>query len=251
MRLLFLILFSTAFILKGQDKIFLKNGSSKKGIVISVGNDFIFFKTSDTALITERISKSEIVLIEKYNGKIFIFSKEESPVDSLKLNKKIYRNSFGIQPFNFLLGRITGAYEYLSKNGKIGFVIPLSLTFDPVGVIYKTTVDSTRSSAIHTKGFNFIGGADVNFYIGRNNFEGFFLGPRIRYGTDMFLQGTEAYSLQTQFGWKLGEPDERIAQHISVGIGFVRILASPLGNRINPKQSYGWFSINYRIGFNW
>jgi len=66
----------------------------------------------------------------------------------------------------------------------------------------------------------------------------------------MFLQ-IEAYSLQTQFGLRVGDPTDHISQHISGGIGFVRVLSSPGGNRINPKQSYGWFSINYRIGFNW
>lgn len=252
MRYTILILIFLAFIVKGQDKIFLKNGLSKKGIIISMGNDFVFFKLSDTSLATERISKSDIMLIEKYNDQIFIFSKEHLQKDSLgNKNKKIFKNSFGLQPFNVLLGRITVAYEYLNKNGKVGIVIPLSLTFDPVGILYNTTVDSTRKSSLHAKGFNFIGGADLNLYLGRGDFEGFFLGPRVRYGTDMLLQGIEAYSIQTQFGWRLGETNDRLSQHISLGIGFVRILSSQAGNRINPKQSYGWLSVNYRVGINW
>jgi hypothetical protein len=250
MRFLFLILFFSAFVSKGQDRIFLKGGKIKNGIVSSIGNDFVFFKNSDSSLTIQRIAKAEVMLVEKYDGKIYIFSKENFSKDSTVSPRRTFKNSLGCQPLNVFLGRLTVNYEYLNKSGKIGVVIPLSLTFDPVGILYRTTVDSTRNSSLHTRGFNFIGGVDINFYAGKGDFEGFFLGPRIRYGTDMFLQGTEAYSLQNQFGWRLTEPDDRLSQHISIGIGFVRILASPGGNRISSKQSYGWLSVNYRVGFN-
>jgi len=136
MRIIIFILIFSGFILKGQDKLFFKNGDSKKGIIVSMGNDFVFFKTSDTSLTLQKISKSEILLIERFDGKIFIFSKSSLEKDSVLIqDKKIFRNSIGLQPLNFLLGRITGAYERLNKDGTIGFVFPLSLTFDPVGVI--------------------------------------------------------------------------------------------------------------------
>jgi hypothetical protein len=67
----------------------------------------------------------------------------------------------------------------------------------------------------------------------------------------MFVGNTEAYSVQTQFGWRIGEPASRFSQHVSLGFGFVRVLSSRAGARIDPKQSYAWGSITYRIGVNW
>jgi hypothetical protein len=236
-------------LLKGQtDKVFMKSGESKKGIIISIGKDFLFFKNSDTSVV-QRINKREVVLVEKYDGRIFTFAHPEETRDSVKTIRVRYRNSFTVQPFNVLLGRMTGSYEFLTSDGKIGFVLPLSITFDPVGVFYSAKKDSNNVQK-HVSGFNFIGGADVNFYVGKGDFEGLYLGPRIRYGTDMFINA-EAYSVQTQFGWRIGDPEDRLIHHISVGFGFVRILSSPAGKLINPRQSYAWGSINYKIGLTW
>jgi len=253
MRLAIIIFMLTACAVNAQvDKLFFKNGETKKGIIVSMGSDFVFFKSSDTSASTQRIPKSEILIVEKYDGKIYVFAKKSETIDTTKnTNIKLYRNSFGVQPFGFLLGRLTGSYEILNKNGTVGVVIPLSVTFDPVGVIYQETADSTSISQGHSTGFNIISGADVNFYIGRGDFEGFYFGPRVRYGVDKFLYNIEAYSIQTQFGWRLGEPEDRLVHHVSVGLGFVRILSSPGGNRISPKQSYGWASINYRVALKW
>lgn len=253
MRLSAFIFLLFPVLLKCQDKLFFKNGESKKGIIVSMGNDFVFFKHSDSAVVNHKIPKTDLLMIEKYDGKIYIFSNPQVKDSSNNAIKKYYRNTLSLQPFNFLLGRITANYEYLNKSGKIGIVIPLSLTFDPIGTIYNIRGDSSKRKtfSVHQKGINFIGGTDINFYLGKGDFEGFFIGPRIRYGTDMFLSGIEAYSLQTQFGWKLSEHPDRLSQHFSVGFGFVRILASPAGTRISSKQAYGWFSINYRIGICW
>ncbi len=245
----FLFISAVAF---GQDKLFLKDGTKKNCMVISIGTEFIFFKNSDTLNSIQKISKSKLILLEKFDGKIFIFSNEQDIKDtSGSVNKKFYRNTIGLQSLNIFLGRITGTYEYLNKKGSIGFVVPVSLTFDPIGVIYNLKVDSTRKPVKHTNGFNLITGADVNFYLGKGDYEGFFIGPRVRYGTDMFFANIEAYTIQTQFGWRLSDPEDRLCQHISIGFGFVRILSSPAGNRINSKQSYGWLSFNYRIGISW
>jgi hypothetical protein len=252
MRLFLFIFILCGFCARAQrDKVFMKNGEIKKGMVVSVVNDFIFFRASDTSL-TQRMPKSEILLVEKYDGKILIFSKKiAEEQDSAAVGPgKFRRHSFGIQPLNVFVGRMTASYEYLNKTGTIGFLLPVSVTFDPVGTLYKESNDSSGTSA-HTPGYNLIGGADVNFYLAKGDFEGFYFGPRIRYGVDMFLFNIEAYSIQTQFGYRIAEPDSRLVQHLSVGLGFVRILASPAGNNISPKQSYGWASINYRIGFNW
>lgn len=251
MRNIFYIFFFYCFFISAQtDKIIFKNGEILKGSVKSMGNDFVFFKENDTSDY-RRFSKSNILLIEKYDGIVYVFGGKNEPKDS-SVNRKIkYRNSIGAQPFNILLGRYTFSYERLNKNGSIGYLFPVSITYDPVGSLYAPDTSRKTTSSAHRSGVNIIAGADVNFYIGKNDFEGFYIGPRVRYGVDMFLQNIEAYTIQTQFGWKLNDQEDRLTQHISVGFGFVRILSSQANNRFGPKQSFGWGSINYRVGFNW
>lgn len=252
MRFLIIILFLFVLNCAGQDKIFLKDGLVKNGVILSMNSDYVFFKLTDTSSYTYKIPRTVILMVEKYDGKVFVFGDNLNKKDSLKnAPQALKRNIIGIQPFSFLSGRLTGVYERLNKKGTIGFCPVVSLTFDPIGTIYKANADTSRGKVKHNPGVNFIGGADVNFYIGRSERVTFFVGPRLRYGVDLFLRNIEAYTLQTQFGWRIGRAERRFIQHISVGLGFVRILSSQAGKRINPKQSYGWASINYRIGINW
>jgi hypothetical protein len=235
-----------------NELVFLKNGEVKKGSIISIGTDYIFFRSSDTAITNQKFAKSEVLLLEKYDGKVIVFAQAQKKTEVLAdPEEQIYHHSIGLQPFNFLMGRLTASYEYLNKNGSIGFLVPLSLTFDPVGIIYEERTGGLRGRGKHKPGFNFIGGADINFYVGKKNFEGFFLGPRVRYGVNMFIANVEAWTLQTQLGWRLNDIHNRFVQQISVGFGFVRILSSAAGNRISPEQSHAWMSVNYRIGFTW
>ncbi|MDO9000825.1 MAG: hypothetical protein Q7W45_13740 [Bacteroidota bacterium] len=243
------LLFSLS--LNAQDKLFYKNGNVKKGYVVSVTKEVVFFKNSDTSIQTQQIPKTDLLLLENYKGDVFIFANDKK-TESEKPETKLYkRNALGVQPFAVLFGRVTLVYERFTKDNKIGFVFPLSLTFDPMGSLYNSRIDTNRNSVKRLKGVNFIGGLDVNFYVGRRESSKFFVGPRIRYGTDMFLRGIEAYSLQTQLGWKYSNPKKSMIQHLSFGFGFVRILSSPAGPLISPKQSYGWYSINYRVGIKW
>ena len=251
MQRFYILLLFFSFGLHAQDKLFLKNGTMKKVVIVSVSTDIIFYKNSDTSLQTLQIPKTELLLAENYKGDVFIFSETAKNIKTETANIPVYkRNAIQLQPFGLLLGRATVVYERFTKNNKIGFVFPLSLTFDPIGKIYKG-IDTSKNSIRRTPGINFMGGLDVDFYVGRNKYAQFFLGPRIRYGTDMFLGGTEAYSVQTQFGWLFGNPEKKLVQHLSFGFGFVRILASPTGTRISSKQSYVWMSINYRLGIKW
>jgi hypothetical protein len=34
-------------------------------------------------------------------------------------------------------------------------------------------------------------------------------------------------------------------------LGFIRVISSPAGKLIDPKQSYAWYSLNYRLGVKW
>jgi hypothetical protein len=242
--------------LAAQDKVFFLNGQVKKGIVVSIARDAVFFKTSDTSTI-QRIPKTELLLVENYKGVRYVFGREpakdprENARDTLRIAANPKQHYLGIQPLGILAGRGTLVYEHFTKNNRIGFVIPLSVTFDPFGTLYNTRIDTSRNAIRRISGINFIAGMDVNFYIGKKSSPRFFLGPRVRYGTDLFLRGIEAYSLQTQVGWKIEDDRGIFTQHLSVGFGFVRILSSPLGTLINPRQSYGWYSLNYRLGVRW
>ena len=238
--------------LNAQDKLFFKNGKIKKGFIVSTSTDVVYFKNSDTSLQIFQIPKSELILVENYKGDVFIYSKKKSrQIKDITQLSTFKQNALGIQPLGIFAGRVTFVYERFTKNNSVGFAFPLSLTFDPSGKLYSSGIDTSGSAVKRLSGVNFIGGVDVNFYMGKNETSKFFVGPRIRYGTDMFMEGIEAYSAQTQFGWKYGKDNKPFIQHLSFGFGVVRILSSPAGARISSKQSYPWFSMNYRLGIKW
>lgn len=233
-----------------QDKLFFLDGTKRNGIIVSNAKDHIYFKQSDTSA-TEKIEKTKLILIEDYKGTRYMFG--NTPIDTL--SKKIERdnsnrklNSIAVQPFGIFVGRGSFLYERFTKDGKFGFVIPIIITFDPFGSIYAIPADS---SFVPTKGVSFITGLDLNYYIGKREGFQFFIGPRIRYGTDMFLGGIKGYSIQTQLGWKIGRPDARFIQHLSLGFGFIRVVEVQSTQTLDPKQSFTWGSINYSLGLNW
>lgn len=230
--------------------LYLKNGKILNGQLKTIAKDRIFFKSNDSLSAVQYYPKNEVVLIEKYNGDILAFAPVEQKMDTVQFQFK--KNNISIQPFSFLLGRITANYEYILKNGKMGVMIPFSLTFDPVGIIYKSNDDSTSTTSNqHRSGVNFITGLDLNFYCRSGNLKGFFIGPRFRYGYDMLLRNIEGASLQTQIGYQAQNYKGNAFQSLSLGFGFVRILSSPAGNLINPKETFMWGSLNYKIGFGW
>ena len=254
-HLLTIFLFFFSILLQAQDKLFFKNGAVQTGIVVSIAKEFVFFKTTDTSAV-QKIDKSRLLMLENYKGLRYLFGPEQrvlagNAVDTSVKHCNTRQNYFGIQPLAVLLGRGTLVYEHFSSNDKIGIVVPLSLTFDPLGVLYNTRIDTNRNAVKRISGINFIFGLDVNFYVGNEPRSRFFIGPRARYGTDLFLRGIEAYSLQTQVGWRFEDERGIVTQHVSVGFGFVNILSAPGGRVIAPKNFYGWYSINYRLGIRW
>ncbi|MCC6370963.1 MAG: hypothetical protein IT236_08165 [Bacteroidia bacterium] len=246
MKKIIVILLFFAGTLNAQDKLFYANGTVKKGIVVSIGNEFVFFKATDTSEV-KGIKKSELVLIEDVRGTLYHIS-ANSNLKTLRPKQEaseIKRNTLGLAPIALFTGRATFIYERLNESGTIGLAFPLSLTFNP----YDN--DSVVSGTSTGGGVNFFGGVDVNFYVGKNNNAKFFMGPRARYGTDVFFGKTEAYTLQTQFGWRFGNPQGILVQHLSIGFGFVRVISVANVTNINPRQSYAWYSLNYRLGFRW
>lgn len=251
-KIIYIFLFF-AFTTKAQDKLYFKNGTLKNCYLIIVAKEVVYYKNYDTSTTTLQTSKNQLVMLQTYNGIRYLFATDEknklNTLDSIKLKQ----NNFGLQPLNFLLGRFTFNYERLTKNNKIGFMIPLSITFNPFESIYKNALDTTSQNYKRNQrtGTNIISGFDVNFYLGKKQNSKYFIGPRFRYGTDLFIATLEGYSLQTQFGLKFSNPARKLESHLSLGFGFLRIVSLPFANRINPKQSYVWYSLNYRIGIKW
>lgn len=249
-NLLYILLFLNCVIQAQTDKLFLKDQRLLKVKVVSVTNEHVYYRNFDTSMQTKRVHKKDILLLERYDGRVQVFGSAAPLKDTLK-KPAFYLNSIGAQPFNFLFGRYTVSYERLSKNGKVGLMIPVSLTFDPTGILYRADTTSGQIGGGRTPGYNIIVGGDLNFYLGKNDLEGFYVGPRVRYGVDMFLDNVEAYTIQTQFGFRVHDPEDRVTHHISAGVGFARILSLGAGNNLSSKKSFNWFSINYRIGLAW
>lgn len=251
MKKLLCIFILIASVVSAQDKIVFRNGNSRKGIISTVTKEYVYFKNNDTAAV-EKIRKSKLIFMEDYRGTRYVFSvNDTASIPATKKNPKeasALRNSLSIQPLALVFGRLNVSYEHLSKDGKLGIVVPLILTYDPsFGNLF--TADSTNSYT-RVKGVSYITGLDLNYYLGRSDGFKLFVGPRIRYGTDVAFYNTEAYSIQTQVGMRVGRSASRVVQHLSLGYGFVRILSSN-ALRSDPKQSLMWFSLNYRLGIKW
>jgi hypothetical protein len=246
-----LLLLVIAFHFSGlaQDKLFLRNGSVITGDLISIGKEILYFKKIDTSG-TLRINRSDAILLSDDNGKSYVFAAELKEKNKTNNNPSLKRNFLGAQPLGLLFGRATFVYERLNKNGNVGLVLPFSLTFDPFGKIYNSRLDTTTGRG-RIPGIKFIAGIDINFYPGSGEPVRFFFGPRVRYGTDLFLRSIEAYTYQTQLGWRFTGNEIPVVHHLSVGFGFVRIVSAPTGNLINPRQSFGWLSLNYRVSLRW
>jgi hypothetical protein len=252
MRFILILLFTILlyFKPKAQDKLFFTNGTVRNGIIVSNAKETIYFKTNDTSE-TEKIDKSDLILVEDYKGNRYLYGSAEVEKQkdlSIDLTKNAKRNILSIQPLGVLFGRVSLQYEFLTKDLKFGFVIPFAITFNPFGTLYPASTDTNNTEPT---GPGFITGLDLNYYLGRSEKKQFFIGPRIRYGTDMMLAEIKGYTVQTQFGWKLGKPSARFVQHISFGFGFLRVISVSSTQTLNPKQSYGWGSVNYRLGIRW
>lgn len=246
--LIVVVLFALQF--KAQDKLFFTDGSVRKGMIVSNAKDAIYFKANDTAQ-TEIINKGRLILVEDYKGNRYLYGSAESekkPEQKLTSTENSKKNMLSWQPFGFLVGRFSLQYERLTKDLKFGIVVPFALTFNPFGTIYPASEDTDY---VEPTGISFITGLDLNYYLGRRESFQFFIGPRIRYGTDMMAGEVQGYTIQTQFGWKIGSPSKRFVQHLSFGFGFVRAISVGASPTVNPKQSIAWGSINYRLGIRW
>ncbi|WP_317899656.1 hypothetical protein [Aurantibacillus circumpalustris] len=250
MRYLLIILLFSFSIFKAQDKLFFLDGTSKTGILVSNTKEFVYFRATDTSKI-EKINKNQLIVMEDYKGNRYLFSNDPQQKTSRAASNStltLPKNSISIQPMAVLFGRINLTYERFTKDNRIGFVIPIILTFDPSFGNFFNGFDSTRT---RVPGIKYITGLDVNFYAEKGSTFKFFLGPRIRYGTDVAFYNTEGISVQTQLGMKLSRPEGLVVQHLSIGFGFVKVFSSITSQLALSKQAYPWLSLNYRLGVKW
>ncbi len=251
MRIHVYICLMMSLCLGAQDKVFFKSGKTSTGKFVSLAAQELYFIYKDSSQ-TSAIDKKDVLLVELSNGERYLVGNGKKVFTNTNPDSSftnIARNAFGVQPFGIFVGRVTFVYERFSRSGKLGLCIPFSLTFDPIGVFY-TSADTSMDSPEHIAGVSYITGLDLNYYFNEMDGSRFFMGPRIRYGTDKMLRGLEGYSIQYQIGLH-AQGGKNMSQHISVGYGFVKILNVPSSSTVNPEQLYGWLSINYRLSLLW
>jgi hypothetical protein len=180
----------------------------------------------------------------------------------------------GFYIVDLAFGRLTVSYERLLANKSVGIKIPLSLTYDGLGALAEfssnnsnSTSTNTNSSSTNTNtsnnnntntnnapvkrnvGTGIISGIDINYYHDLKPQLKYFFGPRVRYGTDMTLQGIEGLTFQLQNGI-LKSSGKKMTSTIAVGVGFVK-LSEKYASRggFDTKQVYPWASFTWRLGF--
>jgi hypothetical protein len=249
MRVIAYIFFMLALGTSAQDKLIFRDGSVRMMYVVSIAADKVYAKTKEGEP-AYAIARSDLILIEQASGRRYLFA-ENGAAGSGKENAPVQekKNMLGLQPFELFLGRATLVYERLSKNGTVGIVIPLSITYNPVPNATVQVFDSLTTA--HLQKVGFITGFDINFYPGKNRKARFYIGLRFRYGTDVFLQNIHGYTLQTQLGWRFSRPGAHISQNLAFGFGFARIQSTNFGSFPEPKQAFGWYSVTYRFSFRW
>jgi hypothetical protein len=262
MRLLFILIFVSAFsFFKAQDKLIFKTGKKVNCKVVSIDASTVTY--SDSADIQKTAAKQDLIMAEK-NGAVVIFgtsnnsfptySTADKPFDynesrakARKEKEKTFSNNIiGIQIPDLVFGRLTMTYERLFNEKQIGVTIPASLSYDP-RILFSGLQDtaSVRQNPIRTN-VGFITGLDINYYFSRRSYSKFFVGPRFRYGTDVYLQNLTGYSIQLQNGFLACSSNGKMASTFAFGVGFVRVTSF---NGIDPRQSYPWMSVTIRIGF--
>ena len=233
-----------------QDKVIYNDGKIVYGKIISIGSNVVYFKNSDSSEV-QQIEKLNLIFAEISKSKRYVFkdSINSKNINTFKLKEK--KHFIGIQPLGVFLGRINLIYERLSANQKVGFVLPISITFDPNSIFYKIGRDSTKNNIIQSnKKIGIITGFDVNFYLGQKAIRCFFIGPRFRYGNNLFIENFNLLTFQTQIGWRIQKPLSPFVQHLSFGFGLAKISIA-LPRPFNKTPIFSWFSLNYRLGINW
>jgi hypothetical protein len=264
---LFCIKANTAF---SQDKLFLRNGTSLHCKIVSVNEHTISYRDTLEASPITTIAKTQIILAE-IKGEVYVFGsdkkvneqsgstnetwqqRQDRKMQDWKISEDTLSNNIlGFYLPVILFGRLGVSYERLFVGKSIGIKIPFILSYNPLA--YLPTTNSSNSGTTNTtnllnKGIGFITGIDVNFYHDIKPQMKYYFGPRIRYGTDMFLGGIEGLTAQIQNGI-FRSSGKRFTNTFGVGFGFFK-LSKKYSNLsgYTENQVYPSYSITWRLGF--
>jgi len=251
-QLVFIILLFGALYAGAQDKLIFRDGKTRSCKIVSVNRNTVSFKDSVNSVNITTLSKNDILVAEYANGSVFIFGKEETQQPKVKepvvQGPVLKDNMIGVQMFGIFLGRASLSYERMFNDQQFGICVPLALSFNP----YPNSF-TFGSPGYSNKGVNFVTGVDLNYYFNTaSEYTRFFIGPRLRYGTDVWLYNITGFSAQAQNGFLFHSINNQLISHtLAFGLGFVRVISSQAGNSIDSKQSYPWISLTYRLNFKW
>lgn len=246
-----------------QDKVVFKDGRKLHCKILAINPATITYKDSSNADKMITVPKNEVLMAEFSSGSVYVFgnnnpalpvtSSSNKPRDKKaeirEKEKSFSNNIIGIQIPDIVFGRLTLSYERLFFDKQMGVAVPISMTYDPRILFSGTTTDTSKAASKVRRNVSFVTGMDLNYYFETRSHTKFFVGPRFRYGTDVYMSNVTAYSVQFQNGFLLCSSNGKLASTFAIGFGFARILASPFGNGINPNQSYPWASFTFRLGF--
>lgn len=261
MVFVFVVITSLCF---AQDQLFFKNGTKLKCKLVAISKNTVTYRDSINNLKT--VLKSDVLIAEYLTGEVYIFSNNQTNTDDSlkkvntddngwfnewKKKERTWGNSIiGFYPTQLIAGRATVSYEYLFADKSIGILVPLSLTFNPYnGNNNSSSSGSSSNNTTRPSGTGVISGFDVNYYYDIEDGLKYYFGPRIRYGTDVFLGSIEGLTVQLQNGLMLCQSQKFVA-NAGIGVGFFKL--SEKYSRwagYEPNQVYPWMSFTLRVGY--
>jgi len=262
-KILFFVFLLVGAISLAQDKVVFKDGRKYNCKIVAINPTTITYKDSASAEKMITIAKNDVLMAEFKSGSVYVFGNNEpssvlpsnntKPKSKRELNRETEQsfsnNIIGVQIPDIFFGRLTLTYERLFLDKTMGIVIPISLTYDPRILYRGLSTDTANGASVVRRNLSYVTGLDLNYYFETRSHSKFFVGPRFRYGTDVFVSNVTAYSVQFQNGFLICSSNGKLASTFALGFGFARVLASPLGNAFDPKQSYPWASFTFRLGF--
>jgi hypothetical protein len=181
---LFILLFFTGKTVLSQDIIYVIDGKSISAKVIEVNpKEVVYNDFYNPNGPVYRMRKNQILKIVYKNGSEDVFNGD------IELENSIYgKNIFTYHLFDLIFGDFTFSYERISKNGKIGFKIPVSVGY---GDVYSSTIKNV-----------FYSGFGINIYpTGQGKWK-YFMGPNIRVGVgrdDYYEYGCYPYYYHREY----------------------------------------------------
>jgi hypothetical protein len=244
--------------LNAQDQLFLRDGKIISCKIVALSERTISYRDTTESMSLITISKQKVLMAEYKTGSVYTFSSfnegNSTPINNQKPLKKAISED-ELMPTSIVasnipalfVGRFTLSYEHLFYNKTIGVKVPLIITSN---FILKKSNDRLN--------YGFISGIDINFYneveVDLPYFDDlkYFIGPRIRYGTEAALDGIEGFTFQIQNGFLLCSEDTKLVNSLAFGLGFFKSSSynTSLG-AYEAEKIYPWASITWSIGIGW